>query len=251
MTSQASSAPPALAEDEIHIWTIDLRPQSGLSSAENDLSEDEIRRANAFHFPRDRKRFVRCRSSVRTILGHYVSMDPSRVQFDYGPRGKPALTGQAPNQQVCFNVSHSGDLAVIALTLNRSIGVDVEELRTDSDLESIAEKFFSPRERAALEALSPSARDRAFFLCWTRKEAYVKASGDGLARALDQFDVSLNADGPIELVTRPDLAEAARWSLYNLTLDAHYAAAVAVQGSQLRLKVCNDTQESVRSNVTL
>ena len=169
------------------------------------------------------------------LLGRYLGVPPETLSFDYGPFGKPRLTGLKTPLQ--FNASHSGHILLIAIMLDRAIGIDVERIRSNLSVLDIAERFFSPLERAALAALPETLRTNAFFDCWTRKEAYIKARGEGLSLPLNGFDVSFLPGEPAQLLaTRPDAAEASRWRLRELDVADGYKAALAVEGAQWRLK---------------
>jgi 4'-phosphopantetheinyl transferase len=194
------------------------------------LMEDERIRAERFYFQRDRKRFMVCRGVLRMILGRYLHIEPNRVHFSYGPYGKPYLEETLGDSTLRFNLARSHELALYAFTRSREIGVDVEYLRTMPDAGQIADRFFSPRENAILQALPASQRQQAFFNCWTRKEAYLKALGVGLSQALDQFEVSLIPVEPAHLVNvEIDCDDASRWTLKALTPATGYVAALAVE----------------------
>jgi 4'-phosphopantetheinyl transferase len=174
---------------------------------------------------------------LRTILGRYLDVAPGTVRFCYGPHGKPALIAEMAEQTgVRFNVAHSHDLALYAVTRGREVGIDVERIRAEVASTEIAQRFFSPAEVAALCALPDELQTEAFFACWTRKEAYIKATGGGLSHPLDGFDVSLTPGEPVvALRTHADPQEAARWSLRALDPGPGYAAAVAVEATRWNL----------------
>ncbi len=164
------------------------------------------------------------------------------MAFSYGPRGKPALAQSIEAGALKFNLSHSGELALVAVTQERDIGVDLEEIRLIEDADQIAEKFFSPRENETLRALSGAEKLEAFFHCWTRKEAYLKATGDGLARPTKSFDVTLAPGEPVRLVNvEGQSLEASRWSLVGLVPARGYVGAVAVQGHTWTLNTDSDS----------
>lgn len=243
MTLHASSwgfslQTPTLAGDEVHVWCVFLdRATPHITSLQQILSADECERAERFYFPKDREHFISARGLLRAILGGYLEVDPGRLRFCYSPYGKPALDRAWGGDTLRFNVSHSDRLALYAVTCNRELGVDVERIRPDFAGEEIAERFFSPNERAALRRLHPDVRCDAFFNCWTRKEAYIKARGEGLSLPLDQFDVSLTPGEPAALLnTRGDPADTSRWSLREIAPAPGYAAALCVEGSGWQLK---------------
>lgn len=214
--------------DEIHLWWVALdRTVADEARLRALLTEDERARAAAYARAVDRRRFLVARAVLRRLLGRYLDAPPAAVPLAYGPRGKPHVTGRA---DLRFNVSHSAGLALIGVARGREIGVDVERVRDDVDIEAFAARSFSPRELAALRALEAPARRRAFFDCWTRKEAYIKARGDGLAIPLDAFDVSVAPGERATLLeVRADPLEAHRWSLIAPVAPAGFAAAVAVE----------------------
>lgn len=230
----------ALPEDEVHVWRpgLDLAP-SGLTKLQEILTADERERAARFHFEADRRRCVIGRGYLRLLLGEILDLPAGSLQFEYDEFGKPGLV---PNQglPLQFNVSHSGEMILIAISVGRAVGIDVEKIRTDLDCDGIAARFFSANERRILDSLSGPDRYEAFFTCWTRKEAYLKARGVGLSLPLDMFDVSfLPNEEPRLLATRHDPAEAGRWRLKALPVSADYAAALAASGQNWKLKCWN------------
>jgi 4'-phosphopantetheinyl transferase len=214
----------------VDLWSASLEPPAPLRAhLEGYLSIDERERAARFVFPRDRNRFIAGRAFLRLLLAQYTATDAASLRFRYGPHGKPALADD--RSEVVFNLAHTGSLAVCALARGHDLGVDVERVRPIPDADGIARSFFSPRETAELASLPEPARFRAFFDAWTRKEAFLKALGDGLARPLDSFDVTLKpGDTPRLLRTLGDPEEADRFSLHSLEPEEGYVAAIAVRG---------------------
>jgi 4'-phosphopantetheinyl transferase len=193
-------------------------------------------RARRFVFEQHRHHFIAGRGLLRLILGRYLEIEPDRLQFEYGPQGKPELTGAAASSRLTFNLSHSGGLALYAVTYSRQIGVDVEAVRQLEDMEMMAYRFFSATEHTALMTLPPEERPVGFFNCWTRKEAYIKAVGDGLMYPLHKFDVSLQPGRPAELLrVQNDPAAVSRWSLQHLEPAPGYVGALAVAGKTWQL----------------
>ncbi len=222
-----------LLPDEVHVWTASRdASDEAVGAMRALLTDDERRRADRFAFPHDRRRFAIGRGLLRTILGRYLDRAPESLRFVANGHGKP---GFDPNLNVGipirFNLAHSGPWVVYALTLGREIGVDIERIRPDFGGDAIAGRFFAPGEVAELRALPEDSRALAFFHGWTRKEAYIKAKGKGLALPLDQFEVSLGPGRPAALLaTLPDPEEAARWSLVEIPAEPGYVAAVCVEG---------------------
>ncbi len=226
-----------LPPNEVHVWRANLdQSQSCLTLLTQVLSGEELARAARYHFEADRKRSIIGRGLSRLLLARCLGETPERLRFTYNAFGKPALApGRIPHLQ--FNLSHSGDWILIAFSLGRTLGIDVERKKEDMATEEIAARFFSPIECSALAALPATMRCAAFFSCWTRKEAYLKARGDGLSLPLDQFDVAFVPGAEPRLTeTRHDPAEAHRWTLNALQVGCGYAAALAVDGADWELK---------------
>ncbi len=235
---QPATHPPPLATDEVHIWRIALEVSTPfLLRLREILADDERRRADRFHFEKDRHHFIAARGAMRLLLAGYLARRPEEVRFAYGNYGKPRLADKDNEGNLRFNLTHSHGLALLAVTRGWEIGVDVERLRDmERDGELLAERFFSPREAAVLRSLPTRLRREAFFRCWTSKEAYIKAHGKGLSLPLDQFEVSLHPDEPAGLLaTQHDPPEAKRWSLRSLFPGEGYVATVAVEGHLWRL----------------
>lgn len=228
----------APAEDEVHVWRASLEADSAkVQRLEHLLSSDERERADRFHFPRDRAAFVVARGTLRHLLGRYLDADPEQLRFSYTSYGKPSLHAPGGSAALRFNLSHSGGLVLYAVSHGRELGIDVETIRTQVVEEPLAERFFAPGEVAALRSLPAGQQPEAFFACWTRKEAYIKAKGEGLSMPLESFEVSLLPGEPAALRrTEGDPDEAGRWSLVTLEMEPGYAAALAVQGHDWRLR---------------
>jgi 4'-phosphopantetheinyl transferase len=234
-TSIWSSPPasPALLEDEVHVWRLEL--ERSPEEFRDLLEVDELARANRFYFEKDRKHFVVARGFLRVLLGCYLQVDAKQLQFSYGEWGKPALGGEFRESALRFNMSHSHGVALYAVTERREIGVDVEHVRPDYASDSVAQRFFSPLEVDVLCELPEHDRVAAFFRCWTRKEAYIKATGRGLSQPLDGFDVSL---GPAALLRNEDGAPE-RWTMIDLEVGPGYAGALVVEGPVTKIKYWN------------
>ncbi len=228
-----------IGRDEVHVWQATLNQiPSEIQTFFDSLAAAERARADRFYFDRDRAHFIVARGILRNILAYYVQRTPESLSFCDGSHGKPALAGAPDRCAIRFNLSHSDGIALYAITRDREVGIDLERIRFDLAVGEIAEHFFSRREVAALRMLRPEQQHQAFFRCWTRKEAYIKALGKGLSLPLDQFDVSLAPGEPAAILgTRPDPSEAGRWSLQELNPGSGYVAAVAAAGRDWQL-VC-------------
>jgi 4'-phosphopantetheinyl transferase len=227
----------ALRADEIHIWRAWLNlPASHLKSLWQTLSTDEHQRAERFFFQKDRDKFIATRGLLRTILSRYLSMKPEELCFCYGSYGKPALRSDFNQDKLCFNLSHSGSLALYAVAMNQELGIDLEQVRTNLDYGAIAQRYFSPQEITALLALPPGCRCEAFFRAWTCKEAYIKARGGAVFQALNQVEVSF-APGTVALLKIDgDSRAAANESLLTLNPEPGYVAALAMTRRRWQIK---------------
>lgn len=216
---------------QVDIWRIslDLMPDS-VKLFESTLSADEAERAARFHFEVDKNRFIVAHGALRNILSRYLQNNSAELNFSLNQYGKPTLV----NSTLEFNLSHSGEFALVAVTQGRKVGVDVERIRQGISSHVIAQQYFSKAEVAELQSLPLEQRESAFFICWTRKEAYIKAQGLGLSLPLESFDVSLTPGHPAILrATRPDPKESARWRFLSLDVDSNYAGAIAVENDTL------------------
>jgi 4'-phosphopantetheinyl transferase len=221
------SAPP-LDVNVVHVWPVHLDSEAPIDIEWAEfISQDELARARRFKFPRDAYCFSASRALLRSVLATYAHCQPRDLIFGYTQKGKPFLTD---DRHLRFNISHGDTAVLIGVTLQREIGVDVERVRYDFNVDEIAQRFFSSAEREAFAKLPMSQKHRAFFECWTRKEAFVKATGEGLSLPLDQFDVSFRPGEPAQLLaTRPDPQEATRWEFVTPNVGPAYAAAIITQ----------------------
>jgi 4'-phosphopantetheinyl transferase len=228
----------ALPAGEIQLWSVRLDPApEQVERLGRPLAEDEWERARRFRFEVHRRRYVVGRGVLRLLLAAYLDLPPAEVRFVYGPRGKPFLDPAQAAGGLSFNLSNSDELALVGLVRDVEIGVDIELVKPMSDLEAIAERFFSASERDCLRGLPPEQKPTAFFNCWTRKEAYLKAVGEGLAAPLDSFDVTLAPGDPPRMLTlRGDPVAAQRWTLHHLLPADGYIGAVAMAGPRLPLR---------------
>ena len=221
-----------IALNGVHVWRAHLEQSaSTLQEMFELLSTGERRRARSFYFEEDRARYVVARGRLRVILSQYLDVEPGCLRFRHTPYGKPKLIQSGDEERLNFNVSHSGSLALYAITRLRSVGIDVERIRKDPSHEQVAERFFSPTERAMLQSLPAESRTKAFFGCWTRKEAYAKGRGEGLTLPFDQFSVSIDPTQPTGLIeNRVHPADVSLWSIEEIDLGPGYTAAIAVEG---------------------
>jgi 4'-phosphopantetheinyl transferase len=220
-------------EDEIHVWHAALdRDEKMIRQLESALSLSEKARAARFHFANDRNRFIAARGLLRELLGKYLHQPPASLEFSYGKHGKPFLSGENLSSELSFNLSHSAGLAVYAIAKKRNLGIDVEHVRPEAAGEDIAGRYFSAREVSDLRSLPPDARVQGFFHCWTRKEAFLKATGMGLQIALDSFAVSLLPESPAEFLSGVE----PQWQLAAYHPVEGYVAALVYDGAPCSLK---------------
>jgi 4'-phosphopantetheinyl transferase len=219
-----------LGPRDVQVWAIWLTAsEAALAFFHSTLSLDERDRAERFRFENLRRSYVLSRGGLRILLGHYLDCPPNEIKLLYGPKGKPALREET---RIQFNTSHSGQMALYAFTRDCELGVDVEELRELDDPEAIATRFFSGAEVSELLSLRPDERDLAFLRCWTRKEAYIKSIGDGLAIPLNHFQVTFLPGVPARFVrVTSDKGTAGDWTLHDLELAAGYVGALAYRDS--------------------
>ncbi len=235
-----------LALDQVHVWRVPLNQNpAGIAELKEVLSPDELARAERFHFEKHRNQFIESRSALRLLLSQYLNISPKELTFSFGAHGKPALANELSNGALRFNLSRRDGLALIAVARNREIGVDVELVRADLPVFEIAAVSFSESELATLRSLPENLQTAGFYNCWTRKEAYIKARGEGLSFPLKQFDVSLTPGEPARLLSVRDdhafsgVAEVDRWRLQEIPVGNGYVAALAYEGPNANV-ICND-----------
>ena len=227
-TSNWTEAPKSVSLEAgtVHVWRVSLDQQDAtLERFRRTLEPDELDRAGRFHFEKHRRHFVVARGFLRSVVARYLETQPESLRFAYGTYGKPAL---ASDHVLRFNLSHSHEVALLAVTLDAELGVDVEHIRADFASEDIARRFFSRAEVDVFNALPQDEQVAAFFRCWTRKEAYIKAIGKGLSLALDAFDVTL-APGASPQLLRAEDDDASRWLLSDVDVGEGYAGALMVE----------------------
>jgi len=236
MSNQASTPPLQLPDGAVDVWIVDLRASDqALRAANSLLNHEELTRARRFRFPNDRRRFVMARATARQVLGRYLQQTPESLQFEYGDHGKPRLA--SPSVDLRFNTSRSAERALIACTLGREIGVDIEWIGRELEIDDLAQRFFTTAENIQLQKYSPAERHHAFLRCWTCKEAFVKAVGKGLSLGLDQFDVSAGIGDPVAQAPIKNFVVNG-WSIsLFVTGDADYVSAVAVEKEAVTVRV--------------
>jgi 4'-phosphopantetheinyl transferase len=238
ITLPTTSVRAPLGANEVYVRLADQnQPQERINALLGILSPDERDRAARFRFEKDRIHFIAARGMLRQFLGTLLQTSPERVGFEYSKYGKPSLAKEFESTHVKFNISHSGGLALFAFTLRRDLGVDIERIKQDFGTTEIAERFFSASEVKTLRTVREALQAEAFFNCWTRKEAYIKAIGEGLSCPLDKFDVTLAPGEPAKLLeTRVEGLPASDWSMLSLNVGPGFKAAMVVEGHDWELK---------------
>jgi 4'-phosphopantetheinyl transferase len=229
----------SLGATDVHVWAanLDLSIET-LAYFACTLSEQEQQRAARFHFDKHHNRFIAGRGILRSLLASYLDCAPDEVQFVYGANGKPALAGQFAESRLHFNLAHSENLALIAVTLLGAVGIDVEEIRPVSDADELVERFFSPRENAQFQQLSTEQKDVAFFNLWTRKEAWLKATGEGIGHSLNRVEVTFLPGEAASLLALPEgVLSKDEWVLRELLPAGGFVGAVALPN--VRSSICN------------
>lgn len=220
--------------NEVHVWRVLL----DVTTVEFEmllsfLSIDELARAERFHFEKDQKRFIVARGVLRKMLGSYLNMHPGEICFEYSSHGKPMLAHNRGDNSICFNLSHSGTFALYAVGLRKKIGIDIESIRDDVSVEQVTRQFFSQNEINSLEKIDIDKRSGLFFQYWTRKEAFLKASGEGISFPMEQCDVSLINGKVLSPVTVQDKnSETSSLYVQDLFPGNGYAAAIAIEGEE-------------------
>jgi 4'-phosphopantetheinyl transferase len=229
----------SLGASDVHVWAAHLDPDpDALARLANILSTEEQARASRFRFERHRNRFITARAVLRSLVATYLDCAPDELQFEYGPNGKPALATPFAESGLSFNLAHSEDLALVAVTQLGPIGVDVEKIRPVSDADKLVARFFSPRETALFQSLPAAEKNDAFFNLWTRKEAWLKATGEGIAHSLNRVEVTFLPNEPARLVALPESAGPGEaWILRELLPAPGFAGAVALPN--LQFSICN------------
>lgn len=238
----AMAPPPALARGDVHLWLLSLDQPAWPAQAIADcLDRQEMERAARFHFDEHRRRFIAGRGQLRLLLAGYLEVAPRDVRFRYGEQGKPFLDpchdGPGGRARLHFNLSHSESAALLGVTGDAEIGVDIEAVRAMLDAGDVARDNFSPPEVGVWERLTEEVRQDGFFACWSRKEAVVKAMGGGLSIPLDSFQVTLDPDAPARLLSIDgEPAAPQRWTLWGERVMPGYWGAVAAKAPALEIR---------------
>lgn len=229
---QSSSGPAALSESEVHVWRLSLdQGRRLIRRFEEVLSSEEKRRAEGSFLEMEKASFRLCRGFLRVLLGRFGGMAPEAIRFVKGKRGKLHLDASFRRTGIEFNLSHSGDVALVALSRERRLGVDVEQTRPSVALDEIRQRLFSPVEQEEIGALPEAARIDGFFACWTRKEAAIKALGGSIAELAAEVVVTAHPREPAQLRRMPSTESSADlWQLQDLPVGEGYAAALCYEG---------------------
>ncbi len=217
------------ANANAHVWATSLAPPANvLKPLIEILVQPELDRAARFYFERDRNRFVAGRIFLRSVLARYLCADPSQLQFHYSTNGKPALGGTFANANLHFSLAHSGDVGVLAVSPVGPVGIDVERVRPINEIDQLVDSVFSQNENLTFRKVPKNEKQSAFFRLWVRKEAFLKATGEGIAELLNQIEVSFLPDEPAKLLNIPGrLGQITDWQLFDLAPAFGFAAALA------------------------
>lgn len=229
----------SLPANELHVWDVSLLlPEEILESLSSILDENEKSKAAGFKFENDKRKYIAAHGALRQILAGYLNCEPRTTVFNHNRYGKPFI--KENRNRIEFNLTHSKERALIAVTRDKRVGVDLEYRRSEMDFKGIAQQYFSAPENQALQSLPANSRNKAFFDCWTRKEAFIKATGKGFSQSLKKFDVSVEPGKPARLLSvNSSGVEAAGWQMFDLVISPDYSAAVIVEADQVELKLLN------------
>lgn len=223
-----------LSGDDVHIWCATLNPpDSCVEQIAQTLSADELKRAERFHFLEHRKQFITAHGLMRKLLANYLHIEASEIVFDYGANGKPFLSEKFTKEKIRLNLSHSNGYALMAFAYDREIGVDIEYIRDFADIYMVAKQVFSTKDYDILQSFTEIERKKAFFKIWTRKEAYLKAKGEGFSSALTNIDISFYTNDNSTSIRLGGNSEAkGHWTVQDLKPLPGYAAAFVIEGDE-------------------
>ena len=232
-----------LNNGSLHVWRILLsQSEEVVRKLEGLLSVDEMKHADRYRRERDRTQYVVAHGALRELLADYTEQTPRNISFGHTATGKPFLIDDRGEQRLRFNLSHSGEWAIIVLALSTEVGIDIEQIDSDVSVEAVAERFFSYSEFEALQEVPLEQRTVAFFSAWTRKEAYLKARGESIANRLRNFSISIDPEQiPLILTDLMYPSAALRWRLYDLDITPGYSGALAAEGTMHQIHVMSWT----------
>ncbi len=226
----------SLSKDHIDIWLCDLKQLSGdINIIYSILSEDERERADKLKVEDKKQQYIITRGALRQRLGLLTNIEPKDFVFEYLEHGKPVLANNHQCADITFNVSHSNDLALIAIAQEQTIGIDIEKINHESDHQALMTRFFSKAEQAEFQTMPDTNKARAFCACWTRKEAFIKAVGDGVSYGLDKFDVAVDPENQTPDINLHKPSEE-RWSAINLPINDEYMASLVGDRDSLSVR---------------
>ncbi len=232
-----------LTDEDVHIWRARLDPpEERVETLKSLLCDEEKERAERFHFERHRRRYIVARGSLRVILGGYLHIEPERLDFSYSEKGKPTLAAEWDDSNIHFNVSHSSELALYAVGRRRLVGIDVERIKSKPVAEELADRFFSPRECGVILGSPQDMKQEVFFNFWTQKEAYLKATGEGVS-GLEKIEIDFPASGDPVLRNPKSMTTIPGWRARRLEPGDGYAGAIVIQGAGWRLSRFFDIEE--------
>jgi 4'-phosphopantetheinyl transferase len=225
-----------LVQHEVHVWCANLdSAAAGEEQLQQLLSPDECEKANLFHFQHHRSRYIVGRGLLRSILSQYLDTDPRSIEFNYSPQGKPSLKYQPTRGKLFFNLSHSHELALYAIAPDPLVGIDIEHIRSMHSIDDMARRFFFPDEYYKINAMDAGDKSRAFFNYWTCKEAYLKATGTGLA-GLEEVEVLMNPPDEVSLQIVNGSGPAGQdWFVQQIQPNNGYSAALVLSGGQWQI----------------
>jgi 4'-phosphopantetheinyl transferase len=231
----------------VDVWYAHLDTAGLADSLRPLLSPDELQRADRFRFEKDHRRYVAARGLLRMLLGNYLDQEPAELAFNYAEAGKPSLI-QPNSPNLHFNISHSENAGLYAFSSSCPVGADVEWIRSVVEINELAARYFSVAECAALQAVEPAGREAAFFRCWTRKEAFIKALGTGLGHPLNSFSVTVDRDDPVKIEwARDDARAREKWTLQHFDIEPGLIGAVAVPLADAVVRMRGDALHYVLS----